>query len=502
DEQKLYTNITNFLNQQYQFDSDMLVTMVYLTDRPEQVYYTYNTYGDNNKGNEGYQRVRYFKEKVQNKLLDSSDALSTEVTLFWQDEHLYMVRNLLDISFHPYGMIVIELYVPEIFNGLESVWGAESYQVYLEDIPILQTEFPSGHKIPSLTSEKCVYLRQSKDEEYPGNYSYFCTSFGDKTLTYGIRINSNYWLDEVKVLNYSMIVVVLFVVPLIFLMFYFFNRQISRPVRDLVAAAGEIASGNYGHQVKTNAMSKEFDYLEKSFNSMSSELKYQFETIYQEELALRDANIKALQSQINPHFLNNTLEIINWEARMSGSDTVSGMIEALGTMLSATMNRKQRRFVSLAEELSYVDAYLYIISKRFGERFQVVREIDESLLQMEVPMLIIQPIVENAVEHGVEANRQGKVTIRITSDWDKIIIEVKNDSALAPKDRERIDLLLNGDGRMEEEHHVSLGIRNVNRRIKIIYGEECGLTIQNDADGCTVSRIVVKMLHEGSVGDK
>jgi len=502
DEQELYTNITYFLNQQYQYDSDMLVTMVYLVKEPEQIYYTYNTYGNNNLGNEGYQRVQYFREEVQESVLQKKDDISTGVSLEWHDGHLYMVRNLVDISFRPYAMIVIELYMPDIFNGLESVWGAASYQVYLEDVPILQTTLSEEREtfeeiqFPRLEPGECVYLEGDKD-----GYSYLCTTFGGQTLTYAVLIDRNNWLDEVLIINYALIIVALFMIPLMFGMFAFFNRQISRPVRELVHAAQEISAGKYGHQVQTDSRSKEFDYLEKSFNEMSSKLEYQFQTIYQEELALRDANIKALQSQINPHFLNNTLEIINWEARMSGNETVSGMIEALGTMLSATMNRKQRRFVSLAEELSYVDAYLYIIAKRFGERFQVVREIDETLLQMEVPMLIIQPIVENAVEHGVEANRQGKVTIRITSDWDKLIIEVKNDSALTKEDKARIDFLLNGEGRMEEEHHVSLGIRNVNRRLKIIYGEECGLTISNDEENCTVSRIVVKMLHEGSVGE-
>ena len=76
----------------------------------------------------------------------------------------------------------------------------------------------------------------------------------------------------------------------------------------------------------------------------------------------------ALQSQINPHFLNNTLEIINWEARLSDNRKVSAMIEALSTMLEATLNRKKRHMVALSEELSYVDAYLYIISQRLGER--------------------------------------------------------------------------------------------------------------------------------------
>ena len=229
---------------------------------------------------------------------------------------------------------------------------------------------------------------------------------------------------------------------------------------------------------------------------MSSELQYQFETIYQEELALKDANIKALQSQINPHFLNDTLEIINWEARMQGNDNVSDMIGALATMLSATLNRKQSSFVTLAEELTYVDAYLYIISRRFGERFQVSRHIDNSLLEVMVPILIIQPIVENAVEHGVEANRRGKVEIRIFRKEDMLYIQVENDGNLTEADRKKIDRLLQSEENNKEDSRVSIGIRNVNRRLKIIYGEECGLTITNEQEKSTISTLVVKMQQE------
>ena len=232
------------------------------------------------------------------------------------------------------------------------------------------------------------------------------------------------------------------------------------------------------------------------FNEMSLELKHQFEQIYVEELALRDANIKALQSQINPHFLNNTLEIINWEARLNGNDKVSGMIEALATMLNATMNRKQKRFVTLAEEMTYVDAYLYIIEHRFGDRFEVVREIEDGLMDIEVPLLIIQPIVENAVEHGMNGAKQGRVELHIFRNGDKLYIEIKNMGKLSDEDKKKIAHLLSDDEVGEEEKHISLGIRNVNRRLKIMYGEECGLTIKSDKENATVSTIIVKIYND------
>lgn len=491
DRQKLYADITYYLNQQYKYDSSMLCTMVFLTGEPNEIYYTYNTYQNRNGGGEGYSRVNFFRDNVLELALQQSEELDTRVGLVLYDNHLYMIRNMVDAGFHPYAMIVIELALPDVFDGLDGVWGGESYQVYLDGVPILNTGFPAEHSFPEGDLSQSVYVVEKEH-----NYSYKEAVFGEQRLIYAVQISRESALDEMRMLRYVVLVVVIFLIPLMLMIFYFFERKVSRPMRELVKAAQEISEGNYGHQITTRVGSREFDYLQQTFNTMSMELQYQFETIYEEELALKDANIMALQSQINPHFLNNTLEIINWEARMSGADNVSGMIEALGTMLSATMNRKQRRFVSLAEELSYVDAYLYIISRRFGDRFKVYRDIDESLLQLEVPMLIIQPIVENAVEHGVEENREGMVAISIYADWDRIIIDVKNDGVLSEEDRKRIDFLLNGDDTDENVRHVSLGIRNVNRRLKIIYGEECGLTIESDEQNHTVSRIVVKMLHE------
>lgn len=225
---------------------------------------------------------------------------------------------------------------------------------------------------------------------------------------------------------------------------------------------------------------------------MSDKLKNQFEQIYLEELALRDANIMALQSQINPHFLNNTLEIINWEARMEGNERVSSMIEALSTMMEATMDRKKQQMIPLSEEISYVEAYCYIIRQRFGEKFQYEKRIDQTLMRIEVPRLIIQPIMENAVEHGL-AGRAGKIMLRIYAEDDKLKIEVINDGLMTQEDKRKVEALLSDSPDMAEQHSVSLGIRNVNKRLKIIYGPECGLTIKNYKEDQTVSTITVKL---------
>ena len=487
--------IHNFLAQQYKYDSRILCTILFFLEEPEEIYYTYNTYQDNNNGNQSYQRREFFMKYVQEDVIAKSGNLDTGIVLMEEKGHLYMIRNLVDSSFTPYAMLVMELQCQDMFNSLDSVWGMKNYEIYIDNVPLIKNgieEWMDESRIQKLTG-KSVYYNNHKEA-----FVYKVIPWENQQIAFVVELDSKSIIDETVMLQYTFILALFFMLLLIIVVFWFVHTKVTNPMTELIKGAREIALGNYGHQVKVEDSSDEFEYLDKAFNTMSSELKYQFETIYEEQLALKDANIKALQSQINPHFLNNTLEIINWEARMNGNDKVSGMIEALATMLNATMNRKQRRFVMLSEELSYVDAYLYIISSRYGERFQVYREIENSLLNIPVPMLIIQPIVENAVEHGVEENKKGSVAIRIYKDSDKLYIKVINDGVLKESDKEKIKRLLGEDEDRLDESHISLGIRNVNRRLKIIYGEECGLTIESDEQNRTVSTIIVKLSQEGN----
>ncbi len=231
---------------------------------------------------------------------------------------------------------------------------------------------------------------------------------------------------------------------------------------------------------------------------MSEKLSEQFNKIFLEEIALRDANIHALQSQINPHFLNNTLEIINWEARIQGADKVSTMIEALATMMSATMDRNRQSLITLSEELEYVKAYIYIIECRYRDRFTYSEEIDKSLLSVKVPRLIIQPVIENAVEHNAteDGRRSVRMIIEGTANGESVDMRIKiiNPGVPSEEDMEKISELLTDDMDIKpmEERATRIGIRNVQRRLKILFGPESGLSIEPDGNGNTISTIFVK----------
>lgn len=491
---KILSGVTAFLNQQYKFSNLSVCTMVFFLENTEAVYFTSN---NNNGQQNGMANVTWFKENAMEQVLDLSDDIDTDIALLSIDGRLYLFRNLMQTVYIPYGMIVMELNAPALFESLNSVWGGTNYAIYMNGEKILDT----GVSVPF---DESVFGTERTDSIYVhdknGAYVYKTIQEGNKNLGFLIELNSRTLIDDLYGIRYIILLVVVFMIPLIIMIFTFFHNKVTKPVKGLVKAAKEIREGNYGMQIEKVSNSAEFAYLEEAFNAMSKELERQFEKIFLEELALKDANIMALQSQINPHFLNNTLEIINWEARIQGNTKVSGMIEALSTMMNATMNRENQRLIMLKEELEYVEAYFYIISQRLGSRFQYEVIIDdEALLNVAVPRLIIQPIVENAVEHGMYPASQGKVTLHIRREEKMLYIEVKNNRPLSEKDKEKIAKYLDEDDGKNVNWSGSLGIRNVNRRLKIIYGEECGLQIKEANEKETISIITVK-IEDGNNG--
>lgn len=487
-EQDLYNKVTLFLTQQYKYNKNIKSTMLYFVDNPEEIYYTYGI------SNTDCITVREFQNEYQQVVMEYADAGSTGAHGLCINGRLFVVRNMVTSSFEPYAVLCMEINCESIFESLNSVWGAKGYRIYLNNEEMITVGdfgenelrgFPDNYKS---ATQKSAYVNGGD-----GAYVHRTISEGNNLFGIIVRLDSQAILDETGIVRIMSVLLLVFMVLLIFVIFLFLYKKVSKPIGRLVAGAKEITQGNYGHQLEDTSSSLEFDSLEKSFNAMSMQLKHQFERIYLEELELKDAQIMALQSQINPHFLNNTLEIINWECRMTGNTKTSSMIEALSVMLNATMNRKKQNMIPLSEELSYVDAYLLIIQQRFGSRLKIKKNIDHSILLVEVPRLIIQPIIENAVEHGMDAKNQGQVTLDIYAVGDKVHIDVTNNGIMSEQDRKKIDYLLGPDYIEGEERSTSLGIRNVNRRLKIIYGDECGLTIRSNEEGFTVSTIIIDM---------
>lgn len=479
DRTALYGDLREFLVKQYKYDDRFLLTTLYFTEAPDDVFFAYN---------ETYSGVRKYLSDAHPTVRRISDTLGTNIGFLNADGNIYVVRNLLDSDYKTYAVLVLQLNLSTVFGGIQNVAWETDATVWINGAKVvLQGSEIRSDVLPADLPQSGLFYKQAGSAAYV----YGSSRVPDCRLSYVIRVNSVPLAKELSGFKITLAVIVGLILPLLAAVLVFFTRNVSAPIRRLTEQAGRIESGDFGVQMEDRFPNAEFRHLAGAFNSMSYKLKHQFERIYKEELALRDARITALQLQINPHFLNNTLEIINWEARMAGDGKVSRMIEALSTLMDAAVDRKGRPIVPLSEELTYVDAYLYIISERFGKRLAVRKKIDPAAADLRVPRLILQPVIENAVEHGFRAHQKGIVEIRAFREGNRLILEVENDAAMAPEDRERVRLLLSDDYDSSGENSANLGIRNVHQRLKILFGEGSGLSMSVNDKKHTVARMVL-----------
>lgn len=441
---------------------------------------------------------------IQPGIIDIMDSDSSYAYVRVINGRMFIIRNLYTTTdYERYGTLVVELNKYKVFQDVPrdirddmvicignsdatmdfaKVYEDEQKQTLLEHI-LEKYDGYSNRSITRLEDRAYnVYLYQERHE----NYHIGVVVFAQKSELYS-SLYEFYTIVAIMLLLF---------VPLFAYGVYFLRMHIQVPVERMMDASKRMEAGEMGIEVEGGDMPNlEFQYMKESFDSMSAQVKYLFDYVYDEKLARKDAQIQALQAQINPHFLNNTLEMMNWQARMSGDAVVSKMIESLGTVLDYRMNRANVKEIHLAEELQCIDAYFYIMSMRFGQRLSIEREIDEELLYIMVPPLILQPIVENAIVHGVETVKNGAIRLKVYHDDTYVYLQVRNTGKeMSPEAKAKICAILEGDESQipkDTGRHTSIGIQNVNRRIRLVYGEEYGLTITQNEDLETISTITL-----------
>ena len=465
----LYRRSYSLFNRLYQSDIRFRYGVFCLTEDPEQRFITVVN------GSSGLLSTRQVGERWRGRLpavLELAAGLDTSVGFLVRDGELYLVRNLMDSNYKAIGVLALALNQPYYFEDLSLLTWASAVSLELGPGTALSIKGEGALQAGEGTLEYSVGKR-------------------DYTLRGRAAVDRDVLLAGFGAYPWLLGAMGLSLLLLLWFTFRFFRRKISNPIEALMEGAADIRSGQWGRRVDYEPGSREFEYLTDSFNQMSGQLQNQFSQLYQEELARRDAQIKALQAHINPHFLNNTLETINWQARMSGDVKASKMIEALSTVLDAALDRKGMPEVRLSEEMTYVNACLYIVSQRFGDRLAVNIDLPEELMDCMVPRLILQPVIENAVEHGVGPGGQGHIALRGRQQGDFLILEIENDGGLSPQDEAHIACLLSPDYDMQNESSGNIGIANVNLRLRILYGSECGLSIFRGEGSLVTARLAI-----------
>lgn len=389
-----------------------------------------------------------------------------------QGDRLFLARKLLDAESRPFGVLVMELEKAELLQSLYGLSQHQTLEVLLD-----------GSTIPLGTpSEIPPDPSRTADLTYSGKLD------GHTLVCNGQVIGLNIW-STVPVLRWMVLFVGSLVGPMLVIIVWMFLRNINQPIETLMAASTRMQQGEYGYQIDKRAPNSEFAQLYHGFNVMSRRMKCQFDRIYEEQ----QAKIKALQSQINPHFLNNTLEVINWEARLAGNDRVSNMLEALSTMLDAAIGRDGRSQILLSEELKYVEAYLYITKQRLGDRLTIIRQIDPETLSCTVPLLMLQPILENAVEYDL-ARSGGMLSLKTSLRDHQLHLEVIHDGCITADGWQKIRAGLNTDPAARIDGR-SVGIHNVVNRLSLLYGDDFKFDIRKLQPDRILAEIILPAEH-------
>lgn len=466
DSAALYRTVTEYLSQNFTRDERIDAAFLSFWELGEVRPYAAS------RGDLGIRAQREYRETIEADVLERMREIDTGILLLEYGGELYVARNLLDSRFQPYATVVLLCDREQLFQSLEPVRQISEPALLLDDRLLVE-----GDTLRSVEQAPDV----GDALRYEGGIA------GHSFVLAAAIAPLDVWHDVPQIRTAAGFVALL-ALPLLLVVLYLFRRQVTRPVEILVEANHRLESGERGYTIDAKADSLEFQRLYAHFNTMSAELKNQFERSYLEQQALQQARVKALQLQINPHFLNNTLETINWEARLAEDERVSAMIEALSTMMDGALGRDGRSQIHLREELSYVDAYLYIIRERLGARLEVRKEIDEDVLDTMVPRLILQPLAENAVEHDITPRRGGLLTLRARREGERLVLEVEHDGSMSAEDRAAIEAMLASP---VEDTEISgqVGLRNVRQRLTLLYGEKGELSLSQSGPDRILARV-------------
>lgn len=408
-------------------------------------------------------------------VLAEGETLDTRCRFICIGERMYLVRNLLSLRMERYGMLILEIDSERLFrpvNELKATWNAEA-EIRLDAYGNDETDWSALN--PGLTDdgkEKLVYTRLSGEEE--------------NALDLRLTMDRREQYKEIYLFRQRLMIMSLLLIPILILIGIYLSKRIVKPITLLSDASRRIEDGELGVTVPLNG-GDELGRLGQSFSHMSLRMKELIDRTYKEEIELKNAQILALQSRINPHFINNALEDINWQARIEGSESISSMVTSLSVLLNASMAKQDRRLVTLREEMEVAEAYIYFIQQRFGNDLTINREIGEKAMDGVLPLLTIQPLLENAVEHGIAPAGGGTITIRCDLNDACMRIEITNTGRGTEKeDRERIEAALNG-----QPTGKHLGLANIVNRLRLIYGEAVTIRVDTDQPGQTSVSIVL-----------
>lgn len=268
------------------------------------------------------------------------------------------------------------------------------------------------------------------------------------------------------------------------------SRYLSKPVNELDEAMKRVEKGDYAAELSSNR-EDEMGRLTASFNRMTREYRQNLERSVQRERELNETELSMMQAQLNPHFLYNTLDSIKWLGVTNGVPQVAAVASGLAVLLRAGISGD--RLITLERELELLEKYLDIQSLRFEDRFAWEIDVDERFQHCIVPKLILQPLVENSIIHGVANMDDGYIKLSAREKSGTLILSVQDNGVGIPQDV--LDWLNDPDRDVPGGH---LGLKNVDRIVRLYYGGDYGISAYSAAGEGSLVELRLPMNKEGN----
>ncbi|SHJ87343.1 two-component system, sensor histidine kinase YesM [Clostridium cavendishii DSM 21758] len=330
--------------------------------------------------------------------------------------------------------------------------------------------------------ENSNFTLEKKDNKY----------FNYQTNQNGMSILGVVDTRDIKQFNIKLVIgiyiLALVLIILVNFIVYYKFKKLERRTNNILNSIEEVENGNLESRIAIGSENDEIALISKRFNFMCERLDRYIKQVYVAEIKQKNAEIMAFQNQINPHFLYNTLESIRMKAVTNGDKQVGKMLYNLATLFRNMV--KQDTYITMRLELEHCKMYLELYKFKYENKFDYIIECDEELTSIEVIKFSIQPIIENFLIHGINHDSEDNLLmISVTANDDNVVNVIVEDNGLgmSKEQLKKINKIINeGD-----QSHKSIGLTNVNERIKLAYGIEFGLSLDESPMGG--AKVIIKI---------
>lgn len=411
------------------------------------------------------------------------DIYAANGTTLWSmvdntEKDICLSRAILDLTtLKPIAYVNLvckQKYLGDIMNDISFSYKSGSYLLDQSDY-VMSSNLPEkiNRRIPELNesadsfSSSSIRLDGEDSIVYKGEELY-------NGWTLATVIPQNELSKEIVMLILMLAGLDIAVIALMIITTWLLIRKITSPFEQLCRSMEEVGQGNFQKWDFVDS-GDEISMLSRSYNEMVENIETLIEQVYELEISKRQGELEMLKMQINPHFLYNTLDTISWLARDDGKEEIAEVALALATLLRA--NLKQDDFITIRQEMESVKSYLLIQTYRFGSKMSSKIIVEPECEDILIPSFIMQPLVENAIIHGLEPKQgPGKILVKIFKEDNMIKFVIADDGVgIAEETLDSIQKNLH-----QTQSKSFIGLKNVDKRLCIYYGEVAGIRLESD----------------------